>query len=275
MSTTIATLGPSGTHSEAAAKYLHKKSNIVLYPTISSTIKAIEDENIDFCMVPIENSLEGSINVTLDSLSNKYGFSIINELVWPIKHHLLVLDENATIKTIVSHPQALAQCMTNIKQLFPDLTIREVSSTAEAAQIASQDSSVAAIGSYDAAKIYALKIKKENMQDNSINCTRFVTISKNQFVKPEKDATKTSIVCELNGEKPGTLYELLKDFALKKINLVRIESRPAKTILGRYIFYLDFEGSMNDEEIAQTINDVEKHTLWLKVIGSYPVFTHI
>lgn len=267
----IACLGPQGTHSEAATKHLYPNNTIKLYPTILSTLNAIANKEADLCVVPIENSIEGSVNITLDNLAGDKNYSITSELVWPICNHLMSIDEKTPIIEILSHPQALAQCRNNINKLYPNAKIRETSSTSEAANLASKNSQIAAISPYNAAKLYNLVIRNENIQDSSINCTRFITVLPKPFEHSEKNAEKISIVCELDGEKPGTLYELLKEFALQKINLVRIESRPARTVLGRYIFFLDLEGSIENPLISSVVEKVSKQTLWLKILGSYPV----
>lgn len=267
----IACLGPAGTHSEAATKNIFANAQLVLYPTISAAINALETKETDFCVVPIENSIEGSINITLDNLSTNNNFCIIQELVWPIRNHLLAKDNTTQLKTILSHPQALAQCRETLKKLYPNVQLRETSSTAEGAAIASTDSTLAAIGTVEAANLNGLIVRNHDIQDSSINCTRFVVIKASPFDHAEKNAAKTSLVCELDGEKPGILYELLKEFAQRKVNLVRIESRPARTALGRYIFFLDFEDSTDDKNVKEALNEVKKHILWLRIIGSYPV----
>ena len=267
----IACLGPQGTHSEAAAKYLFPDNVIKLYPTILATLTAIAEQEADLCVVPIENSIEGSVNITLDNLAGEKNFCIIKELVWPIRHHLMSLDNTTPIDTILSHPQALAQCRETIHKLYPQAKLQETTSTSEAAKLATENPTMAAISPYNAAELYNLVIRQEDMQDSSINCTRFITVLPKPFAQSEENAAKISIVCELDGEKPGTLYELLKEFALQKINLVRIESRPARTVLGRYIFFLDLEGSIANPLICEVVKKVSKQTLWLKILGSYPV----
>ena len=271
--TSIACLGPAGTHSEAATKYLFSSENLVLYPTISAAINALERKDVDFCVVPIENSIEGSINITLDNLSVNSDFSIVLELVFPIRNHLLSKDDTAELKKIFSHPQALAQCRETLKKLYPEAQLQEASSTAEGAKLATENSSFAAIGTVEAAKLNSLIVRNYDIQDLSMNCTRFVVIKAHPFDFAEKNASKTSLVCELDGEKSGVLYELLKEFAVRNVNLVRIESRPARTALGRYVFFLDFEGSTEDKYIKEALLEVKKHILWLKIIGSYPVLT--
>lgn len=267
----IACLGPQGTHSEAAARYLFPNEQLNLCPTILAAINTIADQTSQLCVVPIENSIEGSINITLDKLASDDAFCIIEELVWPVRNHLMSANTTSQIEVVLSHPQALAQCRETLRKLYPQARIQETSSTSEAASIAARQPTAAAVAALAAAKVYSLAVRHKDIQDSAINCTRFVVIAPHSFQQAEKKAVKTSIVCELDGENPGTLYELLKEFALNKINLVRIESRPARTALGRYIFFLDFEGSTDSLTIKQAIQKVSTQTLWLRILGSYPV----
>lgn len=267
----IACLGPQGTHSEAATRQLFPTQQLLLCPTIAKSLNALEKNEVDFCVVPIENSIEGSINITLDNLSTNNNFSIVHELVWPIRNHLLALDDSSPIEKILSHPQALAQCRETLKKLYPQAQLQETSSTAEGAAQSAKNKNLAAIGTLEAAKLNGLLVRNHDVQDSAINCTRFVVIKPELFSVAEENAAKTSLVCELDGDKSGILYELLKCFALRKVNLVRIESRPARTALGRYIFFLDFEGSTNDQYIKEALEEVKKHIVWLRILGSYPV----
>jgi prephenate dehydratase len=270
---TVACLGPEGSHSEAAARHLFPQEDIRLCQAIAGAVDAVCAKEADFCVVPIENSLEGSINITLDSLSGESDFCIVRELVWRIRHHLVAQEGESAIGAIMSHPQALAQCRETLRKFYPGVPLKETGSTSEAAAIAAGDGRVAAISSAEAAKIYRLSIKREDMQDNAVNYTRFVVLRPARFAAPEKDAAKTSIACELDGSKSGVLCELLKSFAKRHINLVRIESRPARTALGRYIFFLDLEGSAKSPAVKEALDEVKANTLWFKILGSYPVLT--
>ncbi|MDR3349651.1 MAG: prephenate dehydratase [Acidaminococcales bacterium] len=267
----VACLGPKGSHSEAAARYLFPKENIRLYHAIAGAIDAVCAKEAELCVVPIENSLEGSINITLDRLSGESGFCIARELVWRIRHHLAARSGSASVGVIMSHPQALAQCRENLRKFYPGVPLRETGSTSEAAALAAGDDRVAAISSAEAAQIYNLSIRREDMQDNAVNYTRFVVLRPTPFAAPEENAVKTSIACELDGSKSGVLCGLLQSFAARKINLVRIESRPARTALGRYIFFLDLEGGAFSPGVEEALNEVKGNTLWFKILGSYPV----
>ena len=270
---TIACLGPRGSHSEAAARRLFPDSRLVLYPNISGAIEAATAGQEGLCVVPIENALEGSINITLDSISGGGGMLIVRELVWPIRHHLAALDMNVPPRVILSHPQALAQCRDNLKLNYPGVQTKETGSTSEAAVLAAQDKESAALCSGEAAHLYGLTLLREDMQDTSINCTRFVALCPGVFKQAEENAVKTSIACELDGSRAGTLCELLKSFADRQINLVRIESRPTRRVLGRYIFFLDLEGSIASPIVQAALDEVRDNTLRLEILGSYPVLT--
>jgi prephenate dehydratase len=267
----IACLGPRGSHSEAAARRLFAKEDILLYPTISAAIESLRACEADVCVAPIENSIEGSINITMDKLALEGDFCIVRELVWPIRHHLASQDEKTPLTTVMSHPQALAQCRETLKKLLPAAVPAETGSTSEAAERAAADKSAGAVSSIEAARIYGLRVRAYDIQDTAVNCTRFVVLRPAAFTGAQENAGKTSLACELEGDKPGVLYELLKSFALRGINLVRIESRPARTALGRYIFFLDLEGSVDDKAISDALTEVRENTLWLKILGSYPV----
>ena len=182
-------------------------------------------------------------------------------------------DDGAAVGVIMSHPQALAQCRETLRKFYPGVALKETGSTSEAAALAAGDDRIAAISSAEAAQIYNLSIRRADMQDNVVNYTRFVVLRPAPFAAPEKNAVKTSIACELDGSKSGVLCELLKSFAVRKINLVRIESRPARTALGRYIFFLDLEGGAKLPAVEEALNEVKENTLWLKILGSYPVMT--
>jgi prephenate dehydratase len=173
----------------------------------------------------------------------------------------------------MSHPQALAQCRETLRKLCPGVPLAEAGSTSEAAALAAKDKNVAAISSAQAAEIYGLCVRRQDMQDNAVNYTRFVVLRPALFQSPEKNAFKTSIACELDGSKAGVLCELLRSFAARKINLVRIESRPARVALGRYIFFLDLEGCAQSPPVEEALKEVRENSPWFKILGSYPVLT--
>lgn len=264
-------LGPKGTHSEDVCSHFYPKDQWLFhsYGTIDSCIRAVAQGSITEAIVPIENSLEGSINITLDTLAHEVDLCITREIVWPIHNHLLVKSLDTEIHTIVSHAQPLAQCRHYLAKHYPHAKLEAVVSTVEAVQlVASGAKNHAAIGNMNASKLYDMKVLAMDIQDHPHNCTRFVTLSK----KPanyEKGTWKTSIVCKIKGDKPGSLYHLLQELASLNVNLVRIESRPARTELGEYIFFMDMEGSIAEDHVRRAIIALENKSLWFKNLGSY------
>ena len=269
-------LGTKGTHREAVANHLlstypEKFQSVIPYDTIYETINAVANDEIEYCVVPIENSIEGSINITLDTLVHEVNLKINHELIWAVHNQLLVKDQKTEIKYIVSHPQPLAQCHNFLQKNYPLAKIIPVDSTAKAAEIvAGGAENYAAIATNVAAKLYNLEIKASDIEDMNTNCTRFVVLHKDkQEVLGAKVAT--AIVCQLKGDNAGALCEILQEFAKRNVNLTKIESRPARTGLGEYIFFLNIEGSVLTENIKETLTAVAEKCLWVKNLGSFNV----
>ena len=268
-------LGPSGTYSEEIALSLYSESEARLEPfsAIDAAIRAVATGEVDESIVPVENSLEGSVNITLDTLAHDVDLYITKEVVLPVRHSLLTKkDGNENIAVIVSHPQALAQCRKTLGKLYPQAKLQPVESTAEAARIvAAGDGRYASVGSAKAAEIYGLKVLAGDIQDNIANSTRFISLER-QAARQVQGKCKTSLVCQINGLRPGSLYNILQEFAAREVNLTRIESRPARTGLGLYIFFLDIEGSTAESNIADAVKAIEEKCLWYKNLGSYPIY---
>lgn len=276
---TVGFLGPKGTYSEEMALSIYSKEQAVLVPysSISSVIRAVETGEVSQGVVPIENSIEGSINITLDMLAHDVHLFITQEKIKSIHNYLLVnkhtwqaSPEGGNIHMIISHEQPLAQCRNYINAHFPNAKIKVVESTSAAAGlVASGEIGWAAICSQRAAQIYDLKIAAGNIQDNDSNRTRFIVIKKSPDAFLPNGCYKTLLVCRINGERPGALYELLSEFVKRSINLTKIESRPARTSLGEYIFFFDIDGGIHTENIKELVTAVEAKTLWFKNLGSY------
>jgi prephenate dehydratase len=231
----------------------------------------VETGEVSEGIVPVENSLEGSVNITLDTLARKVDLFIIREMVQPIRHNLLIQEGTKHVNKVLSHGQALAQCRNHLSHQYPGAELVAVESTAAAAyQAASGFANCAAVGSLRAAEIYGLQVLAADIQDSPNNATRFVELAKRPAAGGGKK-DKTSIVCQINGEKPGSLYEILGEFAERRVNLTKIESRPAQTGLGMYIFFFDIEGCGEDENVAAAVDAVRRKCLWFKNLGSYPV----
>ncbi|UNC90702.1 prephenate dehydratase [Candidatus Contubernalis alkaliaceticus] len=267
-------LGPPGTFTqEALFKYIQlPPEEIKEYSTISEVIRAIGKE-VEWGIVPVENSLEGSVNITLDILARETNLVINGEVIIPVSHHLLGKEGGTTgdVKHLYSHPQAVAQCRKFIEKHLPQSQTELTLSTAQAARLISErrnDNTCAAIGTRRAADLYGLKVLEENIHDYDCNYTRFIVLS----LKHNREATgkdKTSLVFGIK-DGPGALYQVLKEFALRQLNLTRIESRPSKRNFGDYLFFVDLEGHLNEPKIKETLESVGENTVFLRVLGSYP-----
>ena len=264
-------LGPQGTHSEDVCSHFYPKDQWVFqsYGTIDGCIRATANGTITESIVPIENSLEGSINITLDTLAHEVNLFITKEIVWPIHNHLLTKSPDTEIHTIVSHAQPLAQCRHYLAKHYPHAKLEAVVSTVEAVRIVANGAkNHAAIANMNASKLYDMTVLAADIQDHPHNCTRFVMLGKEPATYV-KGNWKTSIVCKIKGDKPGSLYHLLQELASHHVNLVRIESRPARTELGEYIFFMDMEGSIEETNVRTAITALENKSLWFKNFGSY------
>ncbi len=222
---------------------------------------------MDYSIVPIENSQEGSITLTLDLLMEQQ-LKIAGEVIVPVKHCLLSKGRLSDIKILMSIPQALSQCKKYIKENFKNVEVRSTLSTSQAAKFASESNHIAAIASRESAEIYGLEILDENIQDVNENFTRFIVIGKAAPHATGND--KTSIIVYLEKNRPGALYEILGEFAKKGIDLTKIESRPTKKVLGDYLFYIDLKGHIEDNMIKDTLDKVKSKVGMLKILGSYP-----
>ncbi len=270
----IGYLGPKGTFShEALLKYAKGiEYHAVDYSSIPELLLAVQAGELDEAVAPIENSIEGAVNATLDLMASEGELRIKTELVIPISENLLVkkgarLDE---ISGVLSHPQPLGQCRSFLTGKFPGVGIITTYSTAGAAEEVSKgDGKSAAIGSSAAAEAYGLDIAFRDIQDNDKNFTRFVVVAMQDGARTGRD--KTSIVFSTE-DKPGSLYRVLDILNLWDINMSRIESRPAKNQLGRYIFFVDIAGHREDDDLKDAITMIRKKTSFFKLLGSYPAW---
>ncbi len=266
----ISYLGPEGTFTHLAAiKYFGSFAQFEPLDTIKSIFESVEKGMSKFGIVPIENSNEGTVTLTLDMFM-QYEVKISGEIIIPISHHLLsITGEKEKIKKIYSHPHARAQCREWLSKNLPHVPFYDVASTAEAAKQASLDEEVAAIASDFAATLYGLKFVAKHIEDYKNNFTRFFILSKNFPHKTGSD--KTSIMFSLQ-DKPGALYNALKPFKDANINLTKIESRPAKMRKWEYIFFVDFIGHVEDDTVRETLSKVKKYCIELVHLGSYPIY---
>ncbi|HWR25104.1 MAG TPA: prephenate dehydratase [Methanosarcina sp.] len=311
----IGIMGPEGSYSEKAAKLWTLKNEIrsaeiKYFADIEDAFLAVLEGKAEISIVPVENSIEGSVGVTLDLLLEKE-IVIIDEIVVKIEHCLLSKGEPEKIKVILSHPQGLAQCRQFLKKHFPEAELRSTGSTSHAARLAGEFEEMAAIASPEASECYRLKVLLSNVQDQKENYTRFIVLSsrgkdfknlmeqpsysleakkeskcesrlepeleiqpeyENELEKYKPKDYKTSLIIYLEKDRPGALYEILEAFAKRKINLTKIESRPSKKELGDYYFYIDLEGHTSDTLIKDALEDIKAKVDTLKVLGSYPAF---
>lgn len=272
----IGYLGPEGSYSEIAAKIWESKLNLGQASFISSTtipflVNSIERGTVDYCILPLENSIEGNINITIDALIAS-STRIVGEIIIKVDHCLAAKYETTKdeLQVIYSHAQALSQCYHYITRHFPNVILKPVDSTSKAAKIvaASQECS-GAICSKQAALSNNLKIIAERIQDYSDNKTRFIAIGKHNPICAK--INKTTLVIALPENKPGGLYKVLKEFADEKINLTKIESRPTKKDLGEYLFFIECIGHTEDLKLANVLDKLSSQAALLKVLGSYPI----
>lgn len=264
-------LGPNGTFShQAALEWSQGKEELREYNTIYSAIKAVDEGEADRCIVPIENSIEGSINTTLDMLAFDVDLFITGEHVLHITQNLMAEPDTKEedIKIITSHPQAIGQCAKLLASRFPNAKIEFADSTSAAAKrVASGEKGVACIASPNSAKLYGLNILYPNCGDEYNNSTRFVVLEKQRSYKVT-DHDKTSIAFTLSDE-PGILFKALAHFADEKINLKKIESRPMKNELGKYMFFIDIDGNTDNASIYFALDRLRRSTIFFKELGSY------
>jgi prephenate dehydratase len=282
MNQKIAHLGPPGTYAEQAAffylNWLKAHSDInsqrsfelCPYSTIAQSLQAIADKRAAIAVVPVENSIEGSVNMTMDSLWQLGNLKIQLALVLPIQHTLISYATSLdNIKTVYSHPQALAQCQEWISQFLPNVNLIPRNSTTEALQGLEEEVTTAAISSSRAAQLYNLPILARGINDYPENCTRFWVVSREE--NHPVDCTHTSLAFSVPANVPGALMKVLSVFAHLGINLSRIESRPTKRYLGEYLFYLDIEADVNAQIMKSALEELRNYTEILKIFGSYSV----
>ena len=277
---TLGILGPKGTHSEEAALWLKKHSQedfkLEICADIFDVLTAVKERRLDAGLVPVENSLEGSINITLDTLARSDTLTISRELIWQVKNFLMTrpLVDVKAVKKIYSHAQPFAQCRKFLHKNFPDVEIVAATSTARAAELVAVDEHSAAICTERAGKLNGLTIAAKDIQDNPNNFTRFFEVAyRPRDAAPIEtfDGDKVLIICQIDGSRAGSLCSVLEEFAKRNVNMTRIESRPARTILGAYIFFFELETDAGDAALRGAIQAVYDKSIWLKNLGTFPV----
>ncbi len=267
----LAYLGPEGTYSEQAAIYYAADSVRVPYSGIPAVVRAAELGEVEEAIVPIENSLEGVVTYTVDLLIHESPLKIRGEVVVPIHHQLLMspgvgMEE---IRVVYSHPQAIAQCRGYLSRNLPNAEHVAALSTASAVEdMKSSRYPAAAISSSRAAELFEVTIVESNIEDVPNNLTRFVVLGSEDGKRTGRD--KTSICFDFSQDAPGTLYNTLGELAQREINMIKIESRPDRRSLGKYVFLIDMDGHREDPVVSEALDAMRERASIFKIFGSYP-----
>jgi prephenate dehydratase len=275
----IAYLGPAGTFTEDALREAlpqGEEFEPLRTPTVHDAILAVARGEAERALVPFENSIEGSVRSTLDALAfDAEGVTIVGEHDFAVHAHLIAGRqlELGAIEKVLSHPQPLAQCARFLRERMPRAEPVTAPSTAEAVRLVCDgESPWAAIGARAAAKLYGGTVLAENIEDEANNVTRFVWIAPAGAEPAGGESWKTSLVfSELGEDHPGALVEALREFSSRNVNLTRIESRPLRSELGRYMFFCDLEGSMAEQAVSEAVEALRAKAESVRILGSYPV----
>ncbi len=268
-------LGPRGTFTEQAVLKISDISETIPFKTIWEVINSVNIGKTDKCVVPIENSTEGCINITVDSMIFDTDLFIQGQINLPIEQNMIInkAAENNEIKKIFSHPQGLAQCRQFLQKNYPNAETINVNSTADGGKIIkSSNEPCAAIGLCSIAELYDLKILHKGIQDNNQNFTQFAVLSKNDTTK-SLDSQKISIAFSTNNS-PGMLCKILNLFEIWNLNMTKIISRPMRNKSGEYVFFADLETNNSPVDIKNCLSMVKRKTSFFKNLGSYPVYDY-
>lgn len=274
MKLSLAYLGPTGTNSETAAlaysawlENQHQvKATLCPYPSIAQAIQSVVKGEIDQAVIPVENSIEGSVTVVLDALWQAANLHVHRELTIPIAHGLLSYAQSLEqIKTVYSHPQGLAQCQEWLNSHLPQAQLIPTKSTTEGIKYLKDDLTAAAVSAPRAAELYQVPLLQSDIKDRPDNCTRFWIVGS----QVSDFGSHLSLAFSLPQNAPGALVKALEIFAQRNINLSKIESRPTKRLLGEYIFFIDLEGNSHDVEIREALTNLSACTEVLKIFGNY------
>jgi prephenate dehydratase len=273
----IAFLGPAGTFSEEALLSIPELSGAepIAMATIGDALDAANHREVDAAFVPIENSIEGTVSATLDHLVFDVELYIQLEYVLDVHLHLLAPagTELAAIRRVVSIPVALAQSRRFLQDRLRGAEVVAATSTAEAARLVGEAApdGTAAIGPALAGRLYGLETIVEGVEDHEDNQTRFVLVARD-ILPPPTGHDRTSLVCFQQADRPGSLHQILGQFAARSLNLTKIESRPTKLGLGDYCFVIELEGHLSDEVVGDCLKELHMELAAVKILGSYPVF---
>lgn len=265
-------LGPRGTFSEQAAKAMMPNEDLIPFHSFAEALKAVDKGEMDCAVVPIENSIEGIVNATVDCLMFDVNLYIQKLLILPVNQCFIIKPNTdlSDIKKIYSHSHAIPQCKKYISENFVETDTIAASSTAEAIKlVADSDEPVAGIGNKMAAELYGLKVVADSIQDTDDNFTMFVQVSKEESFDYEKN--KKITLCFSTANEPGSLYKLLDIFSIFDINMSKIYSRPMKNKPMEYAFFMDIEIDDNVKDIKDALKLIERKTTFFKNLGSYNI----
>lgn len=277
MTVSLAFLGPTGTYAEAAAlacaqwwqQEAQQHLTLRPYPSIAQALQAVAHRESELAIVPVENSIEGSVSMTLDTLWQLGNLQVQQAWVLPISHALLSQAQTIQdIEAVYSHPQALAQCQAWLEKQLPHVKLVPTRSTADALHHLDDTPTIGAIASQRAAQLYRLPILAHPINDHPDNCTRFWLLSQT----PSFSGSHSSLAFSLPANVPGALLKPLQLFAERNINMSRIESRPTKRSLGEYLFFIDIERDLTCPDVCSGLKELERYTETLKVFGSYSIY---
>lgn len=265
----VAYLGPEGTftHSAVQARFGDTVDAVPL-ASIEDVFKAVRDRSVELGVVPVENSSEGAVNITLDRLM---GVSppIVGEVELRVHHCLMgAMRQLTQVRKVYAHPQALAQCRGWLDKNLPKATRVPVSSNAAGAKLAASEKGAAAIAGEVAASVYGIRVLAPNIEDHDHNTTRFLVLGRRR--PRSSGADKTSIVASGSRTRPGSLSRLLEPLAKHRVNMTRIESRPSRRDKWEYVFFIDLEGHVDDMPVARALAALQKRSTLYRVLGSYP-----
>ena len=267
-------LGPAGTFSEAALLSLPATDVSEQYPmpTVAAALDAVRIGEVDRAVVPFENSVEGSVATTLDELAGGDPLQVVGEVLLPVTFALLTRPGTAlaAVRTVATHPHAEAQCRRWLSTTLPDAAVTLVSSTAEAARLVAEGGHDAAVSAPVAAGHYGLVALADDVQDNEGAVTRFVVVARPAAVPPPTGADRSTLVAYIADDHPGALLEILTEFAVRGVNLTRIESRPTGSGLGRYCFSVDLEGHVAQARVGEALSALKRVCADVRFLGSYP-----
>ena len=278
----IGYLGPKATFTDLAVTTMFPEVKKIPYFTIPECVDAVTNNEVDLGVVPLENAIEGSVNLTIDYLVHEKTLPIVGEIIAPIQQHLMVHPNNSSnwreVKQIYSHSHAIAQCHKFLHKHFKTASYEQMTSTSAAAKWVSENPQlkIAAIANRLAAEEYGLTIVHENVHDYHHNHTRFIIVRKEggqlDIASPLYAGHKTTLMIMLPKDQAGALHQVLSAFAWRKLNLTKIESRPAKTGLGNYFFIVDVDQGMDEVLIPGAIAEMEALDCTVQVLGSYPYY---